>query len=396
MTGQTRRRSLTLKLTGLFAVLFLATSAAVITIAFAITDRTYSARRVRASTQELLESSGVRTPTASERDLITDLLGTDLRGVIDQAAGQARDDALQQLMTWSLVALAVSAAVFVPAAWWLAHRSLRPLRSMAATARSISATRLNARFRTEGPDDEVAQLATAFDETFDRIQRVFDAQRHFAAHASHELRTPLSTLRAEAELALSADASDATRQLAGAAIAAVERGDRLIAGLLALTRAESGAFERRPVSLAGLTGDVVGELADLADRRGITIELDLGRSASESTVLGERVLLETLVSNLVRNAIVHNVDHGSALVRVHGSCLAVENTGVEITDDDISRLVQPFSRADRSAREPGHGLGLTIVDTIAAAHDALVTRQPRPGGGLTTVVNFRQGSGEPD
>lgn len=377
------RTSLTFKLTALFAALFVTTSLAVLAIAFAQTNRTYSSDEVRRRTREVLADLGIAPIPAAERALLQDLLGVDVDAAVDVAAQRARDDALTTLLGWSLVALAVATIVFVAAAWLLARRSLRPLRAMASTAQSISATNLDVRLRTDGPDDEVAQLAGAFDDTFDRLRGVFEAQRNFAAHASHELRTPLSTLRAEAELALD-DAPAAADRLARTALDTVARSERLIDSLLALTRAESGGFAIAPLSLADLAGDVVGDLIELADSRAVRIDLAL----DEACVLGDRALVESMVENLVRNAIVHNVAHGRVAVSVADRILTVENSGPRLDATAVAKLAQPFHRPDHSLREPGHGLGLAIVDAVAAAHGATVTRSPLADGGLRTVVRF--------
>ena len=231
--------------------------------------------------------------------------------------------------------------------WLLAGEVLHPIQRITAHAKSSSATTLDERIHLDGPDDELKELADTFDAMLDRLQAAFRAQQGFAAQASHELRTPLAIIRAEAEVARAApDATDRERQSADAILTAVGRSEGLVDGLLALTRSESTMLNAGPVDLADLTGDVVGEYIGEADQA--RVRLDLALDAAE--VRGDPALLQRMVGNLVQNAIRYNVPDGTVAVSVRPEAdmarLTVENSGPEVSQEEIDQLFQPFVRGD--------------------------------------------------
>jgi signal transduction histidine kinase len=225
-----------------------------------------------------------------------------------------------------------------------------------------------------------------------RLEQAFVAQRLFAAHVSHELRTPLATLRAEADLvAANAEATETERRLAEAARIAVERSDRLITSLLALSRAESGLADSSPVDLADITGAVVSDLTAAADTARVEVDLKL----ADASVTGDEVLLRSLVENLVRNAITYNYPDGTVSVSVEtrdgAAILRVENSGPALTAADVARLTEPFVRGtDSDLARPGVGIGTAVVQAVASAHHGTFTAQARAGGGLRATVTLRQ------
>ncbi|WP_243769632.1 sensor histidine kinase [Amycolatopsis acidicola] len=213
-----------------------------------------------------------------------------------------------------------------------------------------------------------------------------ESQRRFAANASHELRTPVSVQRTLVDVAM-AEAGPGTEihRLGGQLLAANERIERVVEGLLMLARADEGPAEREPVRLDEVAGRVLGELAPSAAARGVT----LSRELSPKTVAGEGFLVERLLVELVRNAIQYNVDGGVVRVRV-GREVVVENTGPVVVADAVAGLFEPFRRAcpDRTSHGDGAGLGLAIVRSIALAHGGSVRAEPGVQGGLRVTVRL--------
>jgi signal transduction histidine kinase len=290
------------------------------------------------------------------------------------------------------IALPVVVLLAVAGGWLIAGRLLRPLRTITATARDISASNLNRRLGMAGRDDEFAELGETLDDLFGRLEASFESQRHFVANASHELRTPLTAERTLLQVAL-AD-PDATAQALRSAceqvLALGEAQERLIEALLTLATSEGGIEQWEPFDLAAVAWHVVTLRREEAGRLGVRLETRL----AEAPTVGDPRLAESLVANLVDNAIRHNSDGGQAEISTAATggqaTIRVRNTGAVIPPEFLGRLFQPFGRADgeRIRNTGGHGLGLAIVQAIARAHGATLTPRARPEGGLDIEVTF--------
>lgn len=310
-----------------------------------------------------------------------------LGGLAQRQAELEHAAELRQLLIDSGVALAVMVTASVALGWFMAGRVLRPLRVMTDKARRISEHNLHERLAISGPDDELKDLGDTFDGLLSRLQAAFRSQKRFVASASHELRTPLTLQRAMIEVALSdPDANtESLREICGRVVASGENQERLIEALLTLASSERGLDRREPVELAGLVGGVLRERPD----NGTTVQSDL-RPAWTS---GATRLVERLASNLVDNALRHNVTGGWMRV-VTGTdggapVLKVANSGPVLSRAEVALLFQPFQRLEsRSADREGHGLGLSIVTAIATAHNAALKVRPVPSGGLEIEVRF--------
>ena len=289
-------------------------------------------------------------------------------------------------------AIGLVAMLFVSLAlgWWIAGRFLRPLRTITATAREISASNLHRRLGLRGRD-EFADLAATLDDLFERLEASFESRRHFVANASHELRTPLTAERALLQVAL-AD-PDATADTLRAAcrdlLTLGEQQEGIIDALLTLAASEHGIERREPVDLSAVAAEVLADRRREAGRRALSIRTTL----LPATTRGDDRLVASLVANLMDNALRHNVSGGWVTVTtstVDGQArLTVENTGTAIAPADVDRLFQPFQRgAGRIHRTEGHGLGLAIVRAIATAHGATLSATARPEGGLAVEVTF--------
>jgi signal transduction histidine kinase len=305
------------------------------------------------------------------------------------AAAQGQSDAaLHQLFVASAIAMAVMAALSLWLGWVIAGRALRPLRTITETAREISASNLHRRLDLDGPDDELKQLGNTVDGLLARLETSFEAQRQFVANASHELRTPLTLERTLLEVALSdPNASiDSYRHTCEQLLAVGEQQERLIEALLTLSQSQRGLDSHQPVDLAAITAAAVAG----ADHDGLSIDATI----QPARTTGNPRLVERLVANLVSNAIHHNVDGGSVSVatdtREGQAVVTVANTGPKIPATELDRLFQPFQRLDaaRTTGRSGLGLGLSIVQGIADAHDATITAHGPADGGLVIQVAF--------
>lgn len=305
-------------------------------------------------------------------------------------AGTLTHDAKQNVA--GLVLVVIMAALAVGIGWLIAGRVLRPLRTITSTAREISARNLSQRLAVDGPDDEFRQLGQTLDGLFGRLEASFEAQRHFVANASHELRTPLTAEKTVLQVALAdPEANTATlRSACTTALQWAEQQEHLIDALLTLASSQRGIERWEPFNLADIARDAVLHHHQDAERRGIRIDAAL--SAAPAT--GDPALAESLITNLVGNAIRHNVEGGwveiSTAITDGRADLTVCNTGPLISPDEVDRLFQPFQRTGirRTGGASGHGLGLAIVGAIASVHGAELTVAARPEGGLGITVSF--------
>jgi signal transduction histidine kinase len=289
-------------------------------------------------------------------------------------------------------ALAFIAAAAAVIGWFIAGRVLRPVSTITATARRIAASSLHERLALAGPDDELKELADTLDNLFARLEASFDAQRRFAANASHELRTPLTRERTLLQVTLADPASTAEtwRAVSRELLAANAEQERLIEALLTLAGSEAGPGEHEPLDLAAITGDALAAAGPAISRLGLRVHADV----QPADLNGDPLLVQQLVSNLIDNAVRHNIPGGELRVVTGTSAgravLSVANSGPVIPPAEVDRLFQPFQRfGPRPARrDGGHGLGLSIVRAIATAHGATISARARPGGGLAVAVTF--------
>jgi signal transduction histidine kinase len=312
------------------------------------------------------------------------------------------DTDVRSLIASSVLGLLVMAVLSVLFGWLLAGRMLRPLRTITATARDISASNLSRRLSLGRRDDEFTELGETLNDLFGRLEAAFDSQRHFVANASHELRTPLTAERALLQVALAnPDASPADLRAACEQVLALgEQQEQLIDALLTLASSERGIGRPEPFDLGAAARAVIQARTGEAQRRQIRVTSALDAAPAA----GDPSLAESLVANLVDNALRHNVAGGQVEIRTGMTAgrpvISVRNTGPVIPPGEVSGLFQPFQRlgSDRTSQAGGHGLGLAIVRAIAHAHQATVTAQPRPGGGLDITVSFPRApapSGDP-
>jgi two-component system sensor histidine kinase VanS len=281
--------------------------------------------------------------------------------------------------------------------WFLAGRMLAPLARITDATRTAATGSLAHRIRLPGRSDEFRELADAFDAMLARLeahvaeqQRLAAEQQRFAANASHELRTPLAITQTLLEVARN-DPDRDNGELVDRLHFVNTRAIDLTEALLLLSRADQRSFAPEHVDLSLIAEEAAETLLPFAEERGVTIET----SGDATPTIGSPALLLQMTTNLVHNAIVHNLpEHGTVWVttRAHPESVAltVENTGEKLTPQLVSTLAEPFERGTRRIHtdHAGVGLGLAIVRSIAEAHDGTLTLTPRAAGGLSVMVQL--------
>jgi signal transduction histidine kinase len=385
----TQRKGLTAvgRLTLWFGSLFLLMGSATGIGSYVLVSRAFPAGEDQ---RRVFNDLGLNQPSPEAMQQLSNALGGDPAEILLAATASGRRQVINDLALRSAVSLAITLVFALFGAWWLARRSLKPVRRLTTLAQGMSASKLHDRIDLVGPDDELKGLADTFDDMLDRLEQAFSAQRLFAASVSHELRTPLSVMRGEADLVAGnpASSSDA-RRLAGSVQSMVQRADRLVGSLLSLSRAESGMASGAPCDLADITGDVVADMADEASQAEVSVELEL----NDAPIRGDVVLLRSLVENVIRNAINYNRRNGEIVVTVETSpghaVLQVENTGRELSTGEIERMRAPFVRGEREQTSvPGSGIGTAVITAVVSAHDGNWTIFARPGGGVIARVEI--------
>ena len=288
------------------------------------------------------------------------------------------------------IVLAIMTVVSIALGWLVAGRVLRPLRAMTETTRQISERNLNERLALTGPRDELKDLADTIDGLLARLEAHVGEQQRFAANASHELRTPLATSQTLLDVARN-DPNYDQRELLDRLHEVNARAIDLTEALLLLSRAGQRPFTPEQVDLSLMAEEATETLLPVAERRGVTIET----SGCATQVIGSHALLLQLTTNLVHNAIVHNLpDHGTVWVTTSAHpesvMLTVENTGEKLAPQVVSTLTEPFQRGTDRIRtdQAGVGLGLAIAKSIVQAHDGTLTLAPRAAGGLCVTVQL--------
>jgi signal transduction histidine kinase len=393
------RRPVRLRLTLIYSGLFLAAGAALLAVTYGLVAQSFSSvppsvaaiskasnyvdQALRACKSENLDPVALaKCETVAEQSL---------NGVSKASQAYQRSRTLAYLLDYSLAALA---ALVVGSAWlgWIvAGRALRPVHAITAAARRASEENLSERIALAGPDDELKELADTFDAMLGRLDAAFASQRRFVANASHELRTPLTVMRTAIDVTL-AKPDRTPAQLEAMAVEvrqATDRAEALIEALLTLARSDRGTGPRERLDVAVLAEDALDAAAPAIRARPVTVHAAL----QPAEAVGDPVLVERLVTNLIDNAIRHNVPDGWVQVatgtRDGTVFIDVANGGPLIPAELVPSLFEPFQRlSDRAGTPDGTGLGLSIVRSVAAAHHGQATARQLPAGGLEVSVSL--------
>jgi signal transduction histidine kinase len=378
-----------LRLTALYGVLFFVSGAILLAVTYWLVERAINPANLNLSgLSRLPMPPGLNPSPAGAEPRATGRLNPLEVALAKEIA--ATD--LKQVLIQSPVALAIVTVAALVLGWVVAGRILRPLATITAAARRISASNLHERLSLHGSGDELKALGDTLDDLFARLEASFDAQRHFVANASHELRTPITRERTMLQVALDdpGTTTETWRSITREVLASNAEQESLIEALLTLASSQGGLDQREPVDLAAVTDEV------LRARHRATGRLDLHIQAmtQPAALHGDPLLAERLVANLIDNALRHNVTDGRVEIATgtKDGCavLSVASTGPIIPPAEVDRLFQPFQRLNgrRTRHGHGHGLGLSIVRAIATAHGATIIAQAPPGGGLAIDVTF--------
>jgi two-component system sensor histidine kinase VanS len=304
--------------------------------------------------------------------------------------GPTRSDLLDAFAPKAAIALAFLLVFGLLGGWLLAGRMLAPLTRITDATRTAATGSLAHRIQLEGRKDEFRELADAFDAMLARLEAHVAEQQRFAANASHELRTPLAVTQTLLDVARK-DPNRDNGELVDRLHAVNTRAIDLTDALLLLSRADQRSFAREHADLSLIAEEATETLLPLAEERGATIET----SGDITPTIGSPALLLQMTTNLVHNAIVHNLpEQGTVWVTTSAHpksvVLTVENTGEKLTPQLVATLAEPFQRGTKRIRtdHAGVGLGLAIVNSIAQAHDGTLTLAPRTAGGLRVTVEL--------
>jgi two-component system, OmpR family, sensor histidine kinase VanS len=370
-------RTVRLRLTALYSGLFLASGLALLAATYLL---------FRSNTGvDLIVSNRKGLPAASSNPQVVHRVHEAYTTLVARHTHGLHEGLIQ-----SGIALASMTAVSIALGWLVAGRVLRPLRMMTATTRQISERNLNERLALTGPRDELKDLADTIDGLLARLETHVAEQQRFAANASHELRTPLAITQTLLDVARN-DPNHDQGELFDRLHEVNSRAIDLTEALLLLSRADQPSFAREHVDLSLIVEEAAEALLPIAEKRGVTIET----SVDAAPTVGSLALLQQLATNLVHNAIVHNLpEHGTVWVTtsVHPDCvvLMVKNTGQEFGSQLVATLTEPFQRGTERIRsdQAGVGLGLAIVQSITQAHDGTLTLTPGAAGGLCVTVQL--------
>jgi two-component system, OmpR family, sensor histidine kinase VanS len=318
-----------------------------------------------------------------DRALLYDPGSADLHGVFP-----IRSNLLHVFAPRAAAVLAFLLVFGLVGGWILAGRMLAPVTRITDATRMAATGSLAHRIRLEGRKDEFRELADAFDAMLARLEAQVAEQQRFAANASHELRTPLATTQSLLDVARNDPNRDG--ELVDRLHAVNTRAIGLTEALLLLSRADQRSFSQDHVDLSLIAEEATETLLPLAEERGVTIET----SGAITPTIGSHALLLQMTTNLVHNAIVHNLpEQGSVWVTTSAHpksvVLTVENTGEKLTPQLVATLAEPFQRGSKRIRTDHGGVGLgLIVKSITQAHDGALTLTPRAAGGLCVTVQL--------
>ena len=300
---------------------------------------------------------------------------------------------LNTMLVISLGALVLLALLSGAVGWVVAGRMLAPLSTMNEAAKQAASGDLSRRLSLTGPRDEIRDLADTYDHMLDSLETSLGTYRRFAANASHELRTPLATAQTMIDVTL-ADPTASAEQLRSLAerLRETNRANvETVDALLDLAEAQSGDLYREQVDLGEVVASALSQLVPEAGTR----EVDLPEPPDALVVVeGDPVLLRQAVSNLLRNAVRHNVAHGGIELELTSTDdrarLRVSNDGPLVPAERLESLREPFVRGSGRGRtrDAGHGLGLAIVSAVATAHNGVLELSANPSGGLTVTLDL--------
>jgi len=345
-----------------------------------------ASRRVATSDGPVMISA---TPIATRSGRYLVELGTSI---------EPMDSVLHRLLGLLGMLLPVLVACAAGGGYLLVKRALRPVEHMSQTAAQISVQNLDERLPVMQTGDALQQLSLSLNHMLGRLRDSVQASRRFLADASHELRTPLTVIKGELqEIVRDEECPAELRERIGSTLEEVARLERLVSGLLVLSRLDAGDAQREwvDVDLGELASSTVEQMRLVADDRGVQLDA-VGLRAL--TVRGDRSRLKQVIVNLLDNAIKFTPRGGTVSLRteLRPGCalLEVRDTGIGIPPAALPHVFERFFRADEArtrdgdAADGGAGLGLSIVRSICTAHGAEIDVESTPGRGSCFRLKF--------
>jgi heavy metal sensor kinase len=315
-------------------------------------------------------------------------------GKIVQIGKSLEDDerfmqAFQERFFIIMAALMVFGALI---GWFMARRALLGVEEVTQTAEEISAGAIERRVPLKARGAEVDRLATTFNYMLDRIHALLYGMREVTDNIAHDLRSPITRIRGIAEMTLTSGKS--TNEYEAMAANTIEECDRLlemIETMLDISELEAGAgnLAMSEVDMARVIEDACELFQPLAEDKSVTINAQV---STNSYIYGDIRRLQRLVANLLDNAIKYTPPEGTVTVSINGDqgqvFLAVSDTGIGISGEDLSSVFERFYRCDPSRSEAGVGLGLSLVMAIARSHGGDVATTSSPGKGSSFTVSL--------
>jgi signal transduction histidine kinase len=388
------------RLTLLFAALFLAAGAALLGISYVLAvNQPDNVPPVTSGELKLaFHCKQSKGPLPKSEPLLSSQCAHAFAAIgAHEAAAGLRRQTLERLLAYSLVALGAMTVVSGALGWVMARRVLRPVSSITAAARRASEQHLGERLALTGPHDELRELADTFDKMLERLDAAFASQRRFVADASHELRTPLTVMRTAIEVTMAKPARtpDQLEAMAAKVARSAAQAEELVEALLTLAASEQAPAGPELVDLATAAEDAAESAAARARELDLRVDTDLAAAPA----CGSRLLLERMVGNLVENAVRHNIHGGWILIRTgtgeQRARFEIANSGPVIPEALVPSLFEPFRRVEeRTGVRDGAGLGLAIVRSIGTAHGASVEAHSLPEGGLRILVTLPVAAGD--
>lgn len=346
----------------------------------------------------ILERKTLRVTTQSGAKLLVTAYPVTTGGkhyLVEVGASEAGiDDVLARFITTLAIGLPMLVGVAIVGGYLLVKWALVPVQNIVGAAQEITLHHLDKRLPLVKTGDEIEKLSAALNQMISRLDRAFQMASRFTSDASHELRTPLTIIRGELEtLLLDRNLPDDIAELLGSILEETERLSKIVEGLLALSRLDTGEaqLERVKVDLSELAATTADQMCLLAEEKGIRLSCD---TTTRVKVEGDPAKLKQVLVNLLDNAIKYTPAQGaihlSVATRDGSAFLNVSDTGPGIPEAALSRVFDRFYRADevRSREVEGTGLGLSIVRSVCAAHGGTITVENQKSGGCCFTVQL--------
>jgi heavy metal sensor kinase len=276
--------------------------------------------------------------------------------------------------------------------WFMAKRALKNVEEVTRTARAISASDLEQRVPVEGQTDEIGRLAATFNDMLDRIRTLVTETREMTENIAHDLRSPITRIRGMAEMALTT--GNTIHEYEAAAASTVEDCDRLLEMIntmlyISQTEATAGKLATEEIDITGVVRDACELFQPVAEDKGVNLVVEIG---SNLRVRGALQALQRMLANLIDNALNYTPSPGTVTVSVSGDeklgIIAVKDTGIGISQEELPHIFRRFYRCDRSRSRPGTGLGLTLVEAIVQAHRGQIAVTSTPNVGTTFTITL--------